>query len=457
MNSVAMNLVANMMNTTFTEVNHVNRSGQNTDASNFKEVIKKTRNVSNNESKSAHTNENQQTKRFKRPKERVEFSSNNNEMKTQEKLPNEKVSTKDEVNVTDDVVDEVLVSLEAIENMDMLSEEIIQAIAEILNVSVNDVQATLEKLDMDVEALFDVNQLMKFVTEQLGLESSTEVLMTEGAVEKFKELATLLNEFSTQYNVIKEKLNEEIPMNQSKEESITSSNSEIISPTAQGHEQTSMNFTKEESSENTNLNDLDKSVLIPKSEEKNISPSGFETTLNQVVTEKVETFVMNGEIKTIHTQITAKDVFDQIVTGLKVEVTQGKQNIMLQLQPENLGKIAINISKENGIITGQFVAESEAVKSMIEKNIPALKQQLEAQGIDLRDIKITVGDSKAFFAGKDSERESEQFKQAMNQNKKRNMRIDRIQERINEEVDKDIHIDQADSMNLEMSSIEFQA
>jgi flagellar hook-length control protein FliK len=459
MNSIAMNLVANLMNTTFKDVNYVNRSGQDADSSSFKDVIQKTRDVSNHSEEGVNRNveSKSQPQRFERPNKRVEQSAEKNDIKSQDKMSKEEVPVEVETGKKNAVTKDENISLEASQHMETFSLENIQAIADLMNVSMDEVQATLQELEMDIEDLFDVEKLMEFVTVQMGLESSTELLMTEGAVEQYKQVAALLEEFSTAFNERKQWVTEQSATTQGKADEQVTLSTEIIGTTNQSQEQAEMNFSKQESSEASESADLGKSLLTTNSEEKNQIPTGFESTLNQVVTEKVETIVMNGEIRTVHTEITAKNVFDQIVTGLKVEVTQGKQDIMLQLQPEHLGKIAVNISRENGIMTGQFVAESEAVKSLIEKNIPALKQQLEAQGIDLRDIKITVGDSKAFFAGKDSERESEKYQQTMGQNKKRHLGIDRVQQMINEQLEDETHVERANHMDSEMSSIEFQA
>jgi flagellar hook-length control protein FliK len=459
MNSIAMNFVANLMNTTFNDVNYVNRSGQGSDSSSFKEVIQKTRDVSNSSEEGVNRNveSKAQSQRFERPSKRVGQSSEKNDIKSKEKISKEEIPVEVETGKKNVVTKDENISLEAKQHMETFSLEIIQAIADLMNVSIDEVQATLQELEMDIEELFDVEKLMEFVTVQMGLESSTELLMTEGAVEQYKQIATRLEELSTAFNERKQWGAEEGAIAQGKADEQVTLNTQIIGATNQNQEQAEMNLSKQESSDAFEPADLDKSLLTANSEEKNQIPTGFESTLNQVVTEKVETIVMNGEIRTVHTEITAKNVFDQIVTGLKVEVTQGKQEIMLQLQPENLGKIAVNISRENGIMTGQFVAESEAVKSLIEKNIPILKQQLEDQGIDLRDVKISVGDSKAFFAGKDSEREPGKYQQTMGQNKKRHSGIDRVRQMINEQVEDETHVETTSHMDSEMSSIEFQA
>ena len=127
------------------------------------------------------------------------------------------------------------------------------------------------------------------------------------------------------------------------------------------------------------------------------SSNNFNTALQQVVTMKAETVVVNGEIRTVYHEVSAKDIFNQVVT--QMQVTDTKQMMTIQLQPEHLGKLTFNMQSENGVLTGQFVAESETAKRAIEGNIAALKDQLEEQGIKVDEIKITVGDAKEYFKG----------------------------------------------------------
>ncbi|WZL82889.1 flagellar hook-length control protein FliK [Vallitaleaceae bacterium 9-2] len=458
MNSIAMNFVANMLNTqTFNEGHYVNRSEQSTSGTKFKDVIQKTQEGITRSNDTQKPTREQELKRYERPNERTTQSLEARVVENEESVVGDNANLETKADIKEvEVLDESAL-LKGIEQMDTISLEIMQAIADLMNVSIDEIQATLEQLDMKIEDLFDSNQLMKFMTAQMGLDSSTEVLTTEGAMTQYKQVASLMEEFSKPFMELKQWLSEQgVQMtDQSKEQIVL--NPETVSEVQPETKQSDMNFSKEESSELFSSKELDKPLVATGTEDKNAMPSGFETTLNQVVTEKVETLVMNGELRTVYTEVTTKDVFDQIVTGLKVEVTQGKQDIILQLQPENLGKIAVNISKENGVMTGQFIAESEAVKSLIEKNVPILKQQLEAQGIDLRDVKIVVGDSKAFFAGKDSERDTQNFQQTMSQNKKRHTRINRVEQMLNEQLEENDGLEQASHIDTEMSSIEFQA
>ena len=62
----------------------------------------------------------------------------------------------------------------------------------------------------------------------------------------------------------------------------------------------------------------------------------------------------------------------------------------LQLQPENLGKLNLVIASRDGIITAQFMAENDVVKSAIENQIVMLKDNFEQQGLKVEAVEVMV-------------------------------------------------------------------
>jgi flagellar hook-length control protein FliK len=179
----------------------------------------------------------------------------------------------------------------------------------------------------------------------------------------------------------------------------------------------------------------------------------FGQALNQVVTEKVTTINMQGFEETIYTQVTARFIFDQIVSQMKVISVGDNATLSFQLQPENLGKVAFSISNENGIITGQFMAENATVKEALEANLLNLKNNLLEQGIKIDDIKVVVGDTQSFF----NQQERQQFTQ--NQQNKKHKHAMRL-ERLRDNMDGPDEMDLTESLGLDTiseHSVEFSA
>lgn len=86
-----------------------------------------------------------------------------------------------------------------------------------------------------------------------------------------------------------------------------------------------------------------------------------------------------------------ENIWNQVVEKA-VLVTAGKDtDMIIKLKPEHLGKVSLQISMENGVLTAKFMAESRMVKEVIEANINNLKQNLTNQGIKVDQVSVQVG------------------------------------------------------------------
>ena len=62
----------------------------------------------------------------------------------------------------------------------------------------------------------------------------------------------------------------------------------------------------------------------------------------------------------------------------------------MQLAPENLGKVYLQVSSEQGMIRAQIAASEESVKTALETQVAELKETLQQSGIKVDSIEITV-------------------------------------------------------------------
>jgi len=89
--------------------------------------------------------------------------------------------------------------------------------------------------------------------------------------------------------------------------------------------------------------------------------------------------------------VTVRQVVDQIVQKVELEMKGEYGEIRLQLKPEHLGELEIKIATNNGVVSAAFLAESKTVKGLIEAGLPHLKQQLMQQGLNIQDVSVEVG------------------------------------------------------------------
>ncbi|ABZ84783.1 flagellar hook-length control protein flik, putative [Heliomicrobium modesticaldum Ice1] len=85
------------------------------------------------------------------------------------------------------------------------------------------------------------------------------------------------------------------------------------------------------------------------------------------------------------------DLFRQIVANSELLKKADTSELRIQLKPEFLGKLNLNLSVENGIVSVRFAAENLQVRQMLESNLNQLKQSLEEQGLRFDRVEVDVG------------------------------------------------------------------
>lgn len=83
-------------------------------------------------------------------------------------------------------------------------------------------------------------------------------------------------------------------------------------------------------------------------------------------------------------------VVDQITQEISVNVNEDVSEMMLKLRPDHLGKLAMRIVIDRGIMVANFEVESQIVKEAIEANLDDLKSSLEDKGLEVQEFNVSV-------------------------------------------------------------------
>jgi len=86
------------------------------------------------------------------------------------------------------------------------------------------------------------------------------------------------------------------------------------------------------------------------------------------------------------------DVFDQIVQRAAVHVKSGQGEMRIDLKPEFLGHVRLQIVTENQQVTVRILTELPMVRDMIESGIQQLKSDLQQQGLRVERVEVAVAD-----------------------------------------------------------------
>ncbi|NPV43045.1 MAG: flagellar hook-length control protein FliK [Firmicutes bacterium] len=81
----------------------------------------------------------------------------------------------------------------------------------------------------------------------------------------------------------------------------------------------------------------------------------------------------------------------EIANKISYSLRDNRSEIKLQLKPEILGKLTLEMVLEKGELIARFSVQNHQVKHLIEQNLPQLKQNLEQQGISVEGFNVFIG------------------------------------------------------------------
>jgi flagellar hook-length control protein FliK len=85
-------------------------------------------------------------------------------------------------------------------------------------------------------------------------------------------------------------------------------------------------------------------------------------------------------------------VFDQIVQRAAVHLNSDRGEISIDLKPDFLGRVRMQIHTENQQVTVRILTELPAVRDMIETGLVQLKSELQSHGLQVERIEVAVAD-----------------------------------------------------------------
>ncbi|SDL73738.1 flagellar hook-length control protein FliK [Halarsenatibacter silvermanii] len=123
-----------------------------------------------------------------------------------------------------------------------------------------------------------------------------------------------------------------------------------------------------------------------------------EQQLNALGDYELAQLMMSGGAETAAAEIESdwsgwqQSAVDQIVESFTLLQGQERDTMLLQLEPENLGKIGIEISVESGEVLAHLVVEDSAVRSELENNLGTLHRSLVREGFEVNQITLEGSD-----------------------------------------------------------------
>lgn len=120
-------------------------------------------------------------------------------------------------------------------------------------------------------------------------------------------------------------------------------------------------------------------------------------------------------------RVSEADIVNQVIDQIKLSSGRELTSIEVMLNPERLGSVHVTVTAKNGILSAQIAAQNEQVKTALENQVTALKENFQNQGIKVEAVEITVM-THQFEAGQNfGQNESERKQSEQKINKKLNL------------------------------------
>ena len=113
----------------------------------------------------------------------------------------------------------------------------------------------------------------------------------------------------------------------------------------------------------------------------------FIQNLNQAVNDTVQ--VAKPESVRMQQMV---DIVNQVVEKIKVYIGTESTSMEMQLNPEHLGKLLLNVSSKNGVMTAVFSVQSEEAKAALESQMYTLRENLELRELKVDAVEVNVSD-----------------------------------------------------------------
>ena len=363
--------------------------------SDFSEIMKKS-----NEQK--NTVEDVSKKKFDSNAEEVNDSKEQNrdvdkvdrKSEGEEKIKNtsdEMKNDKDCVGKTEESFDESEV-VEAIQAMQISLQsinDIKTQIADILGITEDELSGILEELKMNVQNLSDPENIMQLVMKAKGINDATVLLVDESIVNDVNEILGQIEELIESNQMSEDTVYTESNVtDDNASEMYDASNKELHTENITEQENLSLNIKGDMITEKLDnmSNDTD---AYSKKQEGNKDDSLQNLNIGNVNQNNITGNIAEALVSAGADFEEAK-IISQIIDQINVNAKQNITSMEMQLYPEHLGKVTIQVVAKDGGVTAQIQAENENVVKAIEGQISILRDSLNNQGVKIDSIEVTI-------------------------------------------------------------------
>lgn len=331
---------------------------------------------------------------------------------------------------------------EAQKAVEEFADEVQKAVEETFGVSKEQLEEAMSELGLSFADLMNPANLAELVTKLTGQTDSLGLLMNSDFQELMKEVEVLTEDLLQSLGIPAEKAEEflngfwqentfdmqtteqiqpaeqitdepqqEIIVTQTDaEEPVDTQKIEVVHKDVESVDavQEEISVTQEEMSEDTdggqeeNSEDLSQETKTQTVDEQDSvlhrgsgvqeHSKSFEAGMVQTVPTagNAETAAVNTAGAVPNTAVNVADIIQQVSEFTRIMYRGEVTSMEMQLNPENLGKVYVQVSSKEGVITANIAAQNETVKEALESQVAVLKENMNQQGLKVEAVEVTI-------------------------------------------------------------------
>ena len=272
-----------------------------------------------------------------------------------------------------------------------IEEQILALVSQALNISIDEVKATLSQLGLKIKDLMSQEGFSTYIGEICGQGSVAELLMNiddlKSIITLFEDLNTLneqtqviSNQNTTEQTLI-ESLQQPNPMTVT--QTVETDQTNLKEEVAISNIKTIDRYSEDDKESNQGLSFL-------QGQEEQTEDIGINVPVHNFTTTFTQSFEIEASIVTQTTTTKSMAFGEAFIEQIDFKVIGQTRELNVQLSPKELGDLNIKMVENNGALVAEIKVDNEKAKEFILSEIHLLKQNLEEQGLNVIDVKVDI-------------------------------------------------------------------
>lgn len=280
-------------------------------------------------------------------------------------------------------------------NTATIVDQVLEVIQQMLGITQEELQGILEQLNLESEMVMEPDTVVQIVVEQTGCDTPMDLLADEDLSQLMKSLMESINQLKEQIAEQPENtvMMTETESGQDKFTAVWNQSEQSDTLPESGDTEETIVEGVRVSVQNQMQNASEEQTFEQPSRETPGNPDTSVETRGTGVAQNIFANLAQAVAKTqsaSYSGMQAMDIVTQIVEEIKTLVKGNTTSMELQLHPESLGRVQIQLVAREGAITAQISAQTEAARHAIESQLSTLKESFQNQGLKVEAVEVTL-------------------------------------------------------------------